>query len=297
LNQKKAKQFVRNRLYLVDSLFVRSEEEAATLAASCRVSARALIMRAEAKSALPAEAWSGFYRALDEQDARLSGKWREELRESMRALGRHNRLAIGSLILVLALVFFTLVPAGRAIAESIFHYVITVFDKQLQIDQIEEKRLYEERGYDVPEEMIGVEPQLDENGEVKIISDPVYYDTIAEFEAVYQLDAFELVSDALTCVEIFEVDHLFTGKSLRSNYLTADGKTVTVLESWYQGDGMSVGTRGEIKEKTVLGDRTMTYVVDAANGSFDGFVLLDHSVLTIYADEGVDLNLIWELLS
>lgn len=187
---------MRNRLYQIDSLFVRSEEEAAALAASCRVSARALIMRAEARSALPAEAWSAFYRALDEQDARQSSKWREKLRESMRALQRHNRLAVGGLILVLALVFFTLVPAGRAIAESIFHYVVTVFDKQLQIDQIEEKRLYEERGYDVPKEMPGVEPRLDENGELKIISDPVYYDTIAEFEAVYQMDAFELVSDA-----------------------------------------------------------------------------------------------------
>lgn len=196
MNQKKAKQYVRNRLYQIDSLFVRSEEEAAALAASCRVSARALIMRAEARSALPAEAWSAFYRALDEQDARQSSKWREKLRESMRALQRHNRLAVGGLILVLALVFFTLVPAGRAIAESIFHYVVTVFDKQLQIDQIEEKRLYEERGYDVPKEMPGVEPRLDENGELKIISDPVYYDTIAEFEAVYQMDAFELVSDA-----------------------------------------------------------------------------------------------------
>lgn len=70
-----------------------------------------------------------------------------------------------------------------------------------------------------------------------------------------------------------------------------------MLESWYQGDGMTIGTRGEIKERTVLDGRTMTYAVDTANGSFDGFVLLDHSVLTIYADEGVDLNLIWELLS
>ena len=47
----------------------------------------------------------------------------------------------------------------------------------------------------------------------------------------------------------------------------------------------------------VLDGRTMQYAIDTANGSFDGFVLLENSVLVIYADAGVDLDLIWELLS
>ena len=55
--------------------------------------------------------------------------------------------------------------------------------------------------------------------------------------------------------------------------------------------------RGEIKQKTVLDGRMMQYAIDTDNGSFDGVVLLDDSILVIYADKGVDLDLIWNFLS
>ncbi len=278
---------------------MRSEEEAAALAARCRVSARTLILRAEAKSALPAEAWSGFYAALDEAD-RKAGGWHERLTDALHTLGKHRRLALGSLILALALAFFTLVPAGRAIAEGIFDYVIGVFDKQVEIDQVDEKQLYEERGYDVPDVLTQeqlAEYGYDADGNLIMEKEPVYYDSVAAFETVYSLDAFAFASDQVTCVEVFETNHIFTGKSLRSSYRTADGDTVSVIEQWYEGDGQSIGTRGEIKEQTVLDGRTMMYVIDSENGTFDGFVLLDNSVLLIYADAGVDLDLIWGLLA
>lgn len=151
MTERKAKATIRKRLYQIDPLFVRSEKEAMTLAAECKISARAMVMRAEAASNLPEQSWSGFYEALDAADRKTAGDWRERLRVAAQTLRRHRRLALGSLILVLALAFFTLVPAGRAIAERIFNYVITVFDKQIEIEQSDEKALYEERGYDVPE--------------------------------------------------------------------------------------------------------------------------------------------------
>jgi len=299
LNQKKSREYIRKRLHQIDGLFVRSEEEAKLLAAQCRVSARALIMRAQASSALPAENWNGFYDALDAADRRAAGDWREKLNDLLRSFRRHGRLALGGLILALALAFFTLVPAGRAIAERIFNYVITVFDKQLEIDQAEEKALYEQRGYDVPEEL--TQEQIaqfgyDEDGNLNMMTESVYYDSVAEFEAIYSLDAFELASDQLIFVDAIEENHILTGKSLRTNYLTADDLKVNVIELWYQGDGQSVSFRGEVKQRTVLGDRTMQYAIDSADGSFDGFVLLENSVLRIYADKGVDLDLIWSLL-
>lgn len=298
MNQRKAKEFVKKRLYQIDALFVRSEEEAVALASQCRVSARTLVLRAEAKSTLPAEAWSGFYAALDEADRKVGG-WREKLTDALHTLGKHRRLALGSLILALALAFFTLVPAGRAIAEGIFDYVIGVFDKQLEIEQADEKALYEERGYDVPETLTPeqiAEYGYDADGNLIMEKEPVYYDSVAAFEAVYRLDAFELVSDALTCKEVIEYNHIMTGKTLRSHYRTADDLQVNVIEKWYKGDGQSVSFRGEIKEKTVFDGRTMQYAIDTENGSFDGFVLLDNSILVIYADAGVDLDLIWSLL-
>ena len=294
MNQAKDRQTIRSRLHQLDPLFVRSEKEAAYLASSCRVSARALIMRAQANSTLPAQAWDGFYTALDAADKRAAGDWREKLKETTRSFRKVRRLAVGAAVLVLALAFFTLVPAGRAIAESIFSYVISVFDKQLQIDQTEEKALYDARGYDVPDTMPPGATYSD--GELVIVSDPVFYDSVAAFEAVYSLDAFELNSDQLTCVEVSETNHVFTGKSLHAVYQTPDGKTVSVIEKWYLGDGMSISARGEIKEHQVLGDRTMTYVVDSENGSFDGIVLLNNSILQIYADAGINLDFIWDLL-
>lgn len=299
MNQRKAKNLIRNQLYQIDGLFVRSEKEARELAADCRVSARALILRAEARSNLPSDAWTGFYRALDAAERRASGDWREALREAIRSLRRHGQLVIGGLIIALALAFFTLVPAGRAIAQGIFNYVISVFDKQLEIEQTDEKALYEARGYDVPEVL--TEDQMaeygyDADGNLIMEKEPVYYDSVAAFESVYYLDAFELTSDLLTCVEVVEHNNIFTGKSLRIRYQTVDGKIVSLLEQWYLGDGQSVFTNGAIQEHAVLGGRTMQYAIDESNGSFDGIVLLDHSILMVYADAGVDLELIWDLL-
>ena len=300
MNQKRAKEYIRNKLYLIDDLFVRSEEEANELAKQCMVSARALVMRAEARSDLPSKAWEGFYHALDEMDHKALKHWQDKLKEFMRHLRRHSRLAIGSLILLLAIAFFTLVPAGRAIAQSIFNYVISVFDKRLEIEQADEKALYDARGYDVPE--VPTQEQIaeygyDEDGNLILTKEPIYYDSVAAFEAVYGLDAFELKSDQLTCVEVIENNHIFMGKSLRSDYQTADHLSVHVIEQWYKGDGSSVNFRGEVKQKEVLDGRTMVYAIDTENGSFDGFVLLENSILWIYADKGVDLNLIWDLLS
>lgn len=299
MNEQKAKAYLRKRLYKIDPLFVRSEEAAETLASECRVSARALIMRAEAASNLPPTSWSGFHDALDAADRKAAGDWRVKLREAGQSLRKHRRLALGSLVLVLALAFFTLVPAGRAIAESIFNYVFTVFDKRLEMNQADEKALYEERGFDVPEAL--KEEQIseygyDKDGNLIAEKEPVYYDSVAAFESVYGMDAFELVSDQFTLSEVIEENNIFTGKKLRSNYLTADGFKVNVVEQWYKGDGQSIYLRGEVMQKTVLGGKTMQYAIDSENGSFDGFVLLENSVLTIYADQGVDLDLIWSLL-
>ena len=180
MKERKAKEYVRKRLYQIDPLFVRSEKEAEALASNCRVSARALIMRAEAGSALPKEAWSGFYTALDDAEKRASGDWKLKLKDVMRNLRRYRRLATGIAVLVLALAFFTLVPAGRAIAEGIFNYVVSVFDRQLMIDDAEEKAIYESRGYDIPDTM-SPDAKYSE-GELVIISEPVYYDTVAAFE-------------------------------------------------------------------------------------------------------------------
>ena len=300
MSQEKARTLIRGQLYRADDLFVRSEKDAAAMAAQCTVSARAFVMRAEAKSSLPADSWAGFYRALDEADRRVAGDWRTRLRDASRSLRRHRRLAISSIILVLILGFFTLVPAGRAIAEGIFNYVIAVFDKRLEIDQADEKALYEQRGYDEPEALTQeqiAEYGYDKDGNLIMEKEPVNYDSVAAFESASGLDAFELVSDQLTCVEVMENNNIFTGKSLRTSYRTADDLSINTIEKWYKGDGQSVSFSGEIKQKTVLDGRTMQYAIDTQSGVFDGVVLLDNSILVIYADAGVDVDLIWDLLS
>ncbi len=300
MSQEKTRTLLRDQLYRVDDLFVRSEKEAAALAAQCTVSARTLVMRAEANSTLPAESWAGFYRALDEADKRALGGWRVKLRDAMYSIRKHRRAALTSLILALILAFFTLVPAGRAIAEGIFNYVVTIFDSQLQIDQADEKALYEQRGYDVPETLTPekiAEYGYDADGNLIMEKEPIHYDSVAAFDSANGLDAFELVSTQLTCVEVTENNHIMTGKSLFTSYRTADNLTVNTTEKWYKGDGQTTTFRGDVQQRTVLDNRTMQYAIDSENGSFDGVVLLDNSILTIYADKGVDLDLIWDLLS
>lgn len=300
MSQEKARTTIRAQLYRADDLFVRSEKEAEALAAQCKVSARALVMRAEANSALPAEAWAGFYRALDEADQRALGGWRVKLRDAMQAIKKRRRTALASVILALVLAFFTLVPAGRAIAEGIFNYVVTIIENQLHIEQADEKALYEQRGYDEPDAITQeqiAEYGYDKDGNLIMEKEPIYYDSVAAFDTANNLDAFKLSSDQLKTVEVIENNNIVTGKSLRTNYLANDGLSVTTIEKWYKGDGQTTAFRGEIKQKTVLDGKTMQYAIDTETGSFDGYVLLDDSILAIYADKGVDLDLIWNLLS
>ncbi|MDD4311786.1 MAG: hypothetical protein PHW41_04820 [Eubacteriales bacterium] len=296
MSQKKAYALIRDRLYLVDDLFVRSETEAKARAAQCTISARALVMQAEAKSSLPEESWAGFYRALDAADQRALGGWRNQIKDMTRALRKHSRVVITSLILALILAFFTLVPTGRAFANEIFDYFAQVIGLQLKISKTDHQQTSEQEIYQTPEELPDeAKAALDSGEELKIVSDPVYYDSVADFEEVSGLDAFTLNSDQLTCTSVMETDHMFAGKMLRTIYQMPDGKNIYIMEQWLTGDGQSTSTGGALKEKQVLNGKTMYYTDDAENGMLDGIVLLDNSVLQITADAGVDEDFIWQL--
>jgi len=298
MNQRQAKKYITDHLYLADNTFVRSASEAAKLASECKVSARTLVYLAEARSSLPTEAWSGFHRALDQADAKQNHTLSNRIQNLSQTVLRHRRAAVATLLVILALAFFTLVPAGRAIAKGIFDYVIGVRGGQLEIEQRDEKQLYEERGYDIPETLPPEAMESLQNGEeLQIISDPVYFDSIAAFEEQYGLDAFALESDSVRCIEVYETDHMFTGKTLRSNYLDANGGAINIIEQWYTGDGISTESNAEFLQRDVLGGKTMHYTIDAVDGSFTGIVLLDNTILTVYADASVDLDFVWQLLS
>ena len=296
MSQQKIDALIRNRLYLVDDLFVRSETEAKARAAQCTVSARALVMRAEAKSDLPEESWAGFYRALDAADQRAIGGWRNQIKDMARTLRKHNRAVITSLILALILAFFTLVPTGRAIANEIFDYFAQVIGMQLEISKTEHQQIDEQDTFQTPEALSEeAKAALDSGEEFKIVSDPVYYNSVADFEAASGLDAFTLNGDQLTCTSVMETDYMFTGKMLQTIYQMSDGKNLYVMEQWLTGDGESTSTGGTLKEKQVLNGKTMYYTDDAENGMFDGIVLLDNSVLQFTADAGVSVDFIWQL--
>ena len=298
MNQRKIRAYIRDHLYLADDAFVRSAEEAEKLARGCSVSARGLVQMAQSRSALPAEAWAGFHRALDREEERQRKRGNSRWNDMAQSLLRHRHAAIATLLILITVAFFTLVPAGRAIAKGIFDYVIGVSGGQLEIEQREEKALYESRGYDTPETLPPeAQESLEAGEELKIISDPVYFDSIADFEQTYQLDAFSFESDQLTLVEVYETNHMFTGKTLRSNYLDQNGGAVNVSEQWYTGDGNTTSSNSDFLEHTVLDGRTMHYTIDAVDGSFSGIVLLDHTILTVYADASVSLDFVWELLA
>ncbi|MEA4915400.1 MAG: hypothetical protein VB061_12610 [Christensenella sp.] len=296
MSQQKTDALIRDRLYLVDDLFVRSETEAKALATQCTISARTLVMRAEAKSGLSEEFWAGFYNALDAADQRAIGSWRNRWKEIWHSVRKHRRVAVTSLILMMILAFFTLVPTGRAIANEIFDYFAQVIGMQLNISKTDHQQASEQGDYQTPEPLPEeAQAALDSGEELKIVSDPVYYDSVADFEAASGMDAFTLDSDQLTCTSVMETDHMFAGKMLQTTYQMPDGKNLYVMEQWLTGEGQNTSTGGTFKEKQVLSGKTMYYTDDAENGMFDGIVLLDNSVLQITTDADVDINFIWQL--
>ena len=143
-----------------------------------------------------------------------------------------RKIAIAVLVVILMTVFFAATPTGRAIAESVIQYIITLFDNgSLVINQSDTEALL---GSIENEEEIGGEEQ---NGD----SDIVYLESFDDFKSATGKKPIILPLPYLEVYYLNELDIDYL--TLHAVYYTTDGKIVT-MQTWGMKDWFDTTSAG-----------------------------------------------------
>ena len=126
LTDRKLKAYIREHPYLLDDSFIMSTSEAQAIIDAAEHVLSFEEMIESAKKRFPqysAEQWIEFDRSIAKRKGSLLHK--QACEKHRQQYGRHYKVAIASFIAGV-IVFFTLIPAGRALAQEIYHYIIQV---------------------------------------------------------------------------------------------------------------------------------------------------------------------------
>lgn len=268
MTERKFKKLVREHPYLLDDTFTISRSEAKKIYKQGFPSAEELLEGAKRKYAdLPPEGWKRFDDVLAEQKAKKQKRriGRLDLNKVFCIVNRHRRLAIACLILTLALSFFTLVPAGRALAAEIIRFFVKVFENRIEVTvENSNKDALMEQGYleaathtDLGN--IGIEP--------------------------FVLDVDWLMIDSI----IYEFDG--TGKTIFTNYSTYDCMKLNTVQQWDVDASFSISANINNYDEVHLSDNFTMYVsADQDDGIIDGILIRLNDYILISTNSEILFN-------
>lgn len=194
-----------------------------------------------------------------------------------------RRIAIAVLIVILMAVFFAATPAGRAIAENVIRYIVSLYDKDIIIDRIDNEAA-----------LVSLECNslFVDNGQNESI----------DTEACVYLTSFEDFSKdtgktpivlSLPFTELYylyrsDVDYL----KLSSTYVTKNGKIIT----------NQIWGAEELSGSTLSGfalydaDRSIYYSIEKKTGLIYCIWILDDSILSITSKGSYTLDELVEMM-
>lgn len=194
-------------------------------------------------------------------------------------LASHKRLAVVMLLLLLTLAFFTLVPAGRSLADSFFNMIMEIVGERIEFTYQGGKHA------DNPYENW-------EDGETRS------YESIDAFVKETGSNPFSLKADWLRCKEIKATYHLGAGFILEMLYETDESAKVYVSQLWGAENDLVAGNKGlSYQDTTLAGGEKMYYAIDPIDGSFMGTAIIDNSIVYVGAGYGVDIELLLDMLT
>lgn len=193
-------------------------------------------------------------------------------------LASHKRFAVAMLLLLLTLAFFTLVPAGRSLADSFFNMIMELVGGRIEFT-------YEgEKGTANPYENW-------EDGETR------NYESVDAFVKETGSNPFSLKANWLRCKEIKATYSLSAGFTLQVLYETDTGGKVYVTQLWGAENDLVAGTQVlTYKETTLTGGEKMYHAIDPVDGTFMGTAIIGNSVVYVGAENSVDAELLIEAL-
>lgn len=194
-------------------------------------------------------------------------------------LASRRRLAVAMLLLLLTLAFFTLVPAGRSLADSFFNMIMEIVGERIEFTYQGGK--HADNSY-----------ENWEDGETRS------YESIDAFVKETGSNPFSLKADWLRCKEVNATYSLSAGFTLQVLYETDTGGKVYVKQLWGEKNDLVAGTKGlTYKETTLAGGEKMYYAIDPLDGTFMGTAIIGNSIVYVGAERSVDGELLIEALT
>ena len=191
-----------------------------------------------------------------------------------------RRIGIIAIALILLIVFFAVTPTGKAIAESLIQYIVSLFDDgRLVINQSDN---------DYP--MVLVNDENEKDGEYQ--DDENDYVYIESFDAFSEVTGKTPVKLPLQYSEIYyvfdkEIDYL----ELHSTYITQRGRIVT-YQIWDVPDMFSFTLTGY----KIYDENDGIYYSIENNGSIYCKRVLKDSIITVYSDGSYSLTDLVEMI-
>lgn len=261
---------------LNNTVYIRSYSEAKRMYAEGFSTFSNIIARAKEQSGLLAEAWELFEKSAEAteqktQRTKARKKWISEISARITA---HKRMAIAAMTLAIILAFFTLFPTGRALAKEMFDYLLNVFGYRIEIVDAAYATT-DINGNSIAENNSGT------------ANSTIEYVSIDEFCSATGLTPYVLNFDNWDCTAIVESNSETTGKSLRTEYQTANGDgVVNILQKWLINTQYDILSNGGFDNLILLSNGAeFHYAIDAIDGSLDGVCLLDDSMLWIHINK------------
>ena len=183
-----------------------------------------------------------------------------------------RKIAIAVLVVVLMTVFFAATPTGRAIAESVIQYIVTLLDHNAVVSP-------RDGNYS---ELIFIE-QYDQNytGAVSAVASNMQEtDSISLFIERTGKSPFKIEADLLS-VEYDDKNGIF----FVSNYALQNGGIVSLLQAWDCDDELITSLHGSYQQYP---NHSLYYAIDS-DDTISCIYVLEDSVLYIYGDNNVDM--------
>lgn len=265
--EQKFKKLIAGFPNLVDGRFVMSQSQAEQLIRDSNwcPPLEQIVKRAKKRSDLPDSAWEPFDRLVEKEHSTLN---RRNTGVGVISKGMCRGIVAIAALVAFITFFFTVTSTGKAWAKQLYNFILTVRDG----------------GYTISPEVPYDFPAVD--------YEEKHYSSYEEFEKDTGYKAYKFKNTLELPVEDIRAVKSNSGFSLYATFILNDGNRICIYQHW-QITSEYFGFVSDCEQKWThkLSDgNTLNCFIDSTDGFFLAVSIIDDSLITIIADDGVDYS-------
>lgn len=265
--EQKFKKLIARFPNLVDGRFVMSQSQAEQLIRDSNwcPPLEQIVKRAKKRSDLPDSAWEPFDRLVEKEHSTLN---RRNTGVGVISKGMCRGIVAIAALVAFITFFFTVTSTGKAWAKQLYNFILTVRDG----------------GYTISPEVPYDFPAVD--------YEEKHYSSYEEFEKDTGYKAYKFKNTLGLPVEDIMAVKSNSGFSLYTTFILSDGNRICIYQQWQIASEYFGSVSGcEQKWTHKLSDgNTLNCFIDSTDGFFLAVSIIDDSLITIIADDGVDYS-------